>query len=241
MEPTIRARAKVPPELRLDDALALLRRSGRAAPIEDESDGWKRTQQVIDGLCELTLCDALTGLPNGEHFRQMLERELERVARMGDGASLLLIGVEHIKRAVDTSGSSARDAVLSAVAAILVRSVRKMDFVARLGEEDFAVILPGGLPQNTRGIAQRLRAVVARSAIRLPGELTLRVTASVGGASATPWRRMRAGTLIAAADRQLLAARSRRKDHISIDALPSTRISMEERLMLLGDPGRSDA
>jgi GGDEF domain-containing protein len=90
-------------------------------------------------------------------------------------------------------------------------------------------------PQHIRGIAERLRTVIARTPVLLSEEATVRVTASVGGASASPWRRMRAATLLAAADRQLMAARSRRKDHIAIDALPSMRVSLEERALLFGD------
>ena len=225
--------------LRLEEALALLRQSGYDLP-EDAPDA-ERIQQLIDGLCGLSGRDALTGLASADHFREVLDRELERVARMGDGVSLLLLGVDHVGRLIDTNGRAAGEAALRAVAAILVRSVRRMDFVARVGEEDFAVIVPGVAPQQVRRIAERLRAAVARTAVALSEEMTVRVTASVGGASASPWRRMRAGTLIAAADRQLLAARSRRRDHIAIDALPNTRVSIEERAMLFADPGEPQA
>lgn len=223
-------------DLRLEEALALLRHSGYETP-EDAPGDVERMQHLIDSLCDLSQRDALTGLANVDHFRQVLDRELERVARMGDGTSLLLLGIDHMAQLTDMNGRAAAEAALRTVAAILPRSVRGMDFVARVGEEDFAVIVPGVATQHTRRIAERLRAVIARTPIALSEEMTVRVTVSVGGASAPPWRRMRAGTLIAAADRQLLAARSRRRDHIAIDSLPNTRVSIEERAMLFADPG----
>ena len=232
MEQT-RARPLVLTDLRLDDALALLRDAGHESPADGDAE---RIQDIIDGLCELSARDALTGLATADYFRQALDRELERVARMGEGASLLLLGVDHMGRLKDVNGPAAADAALRTVAASLLRSVRRMDFVARVGEEDLAVILPGVASEHVRRIAERLRAAIARSPIVLPGEMTVRVTASIGGASAPPWRRMRAGTLIAAADRQLVAARSRKRDHIAIDPLPSTRVSIEERAMLFADP-----
>ena len=107
--------------LRLDDARALLKHDAQdSRQGVDESDS-AYLQRVIDGLCELSLKDPLTGLGNRRHFRAVLERSIEAVARSGDSVLLLMLDIDHFKSINDNHGHLAGDQVLQAIASCLAR------------------------------------------------------------------------------------------------------------------------
>ena len=111
-------------DLRLDDARALLAHDHTdSLPTPEESPA-VYLQKVIDHLCELSLKDPLTGLSNRRHFRNVLCREIDVVARSGESALLLMMDIDHFKKVNDTYGHSAGDAVLLAVAKCLASCVR---------------------------------------------------------------------------------------------------------------------
>ena len=78
-------------QLRLADACALLAHGSTGARPALEDSPVEYFQSVIDGLCELSLKDPLTGLANRRHFRAILEREIDIVARSGESALLLML------------------------------------------------------------------------------------------------------------------------------------------------------
>ena len=132
-------------QLRLDGALALLGETETAALPAAHTHPVGHLQGIIDGLCDLSLRDALTGTANRRHFDSILDRELDRVARSGDVALLLMIDVDHFKQVNDTYGHLIGDTVLQQVAAALAMCVRPMDTLARYGGEEFAIVLPACL------------------------------------------------------------------------------------------------
>ncbi|MFN3303195.1 MAG: GGDEF domain-containing protein, partial [Roseateles sp.] len=118
--------------LALDQALQLLQQAGALLPDEvPYSLPW--LQAVIDALCDLSSKDALTGLVNRRSFEMALAREVDRVARAGEAALLLMLDIDHFKAVNDTHGHGAGDQVIRAVAAAVVQTVRPMDLVARVG------------------------------------------------------------------------------------------------------------
>ena len=143
--------------LRLDVALQLLQQSGVSLPGTRESNpsGW--LQAVIDGLCELSSRDALTGLANRRQFELAMAREIDRVARAGEPALVLMIDIDHFKKVNDTHGHPAGDLVLREVGRALHDCIRPMDTVARFGGEEFAMILPNCPPAFGQTVAERLR------------------------------------------------------------------------------------
>lgn len=171
----------------------LIEQSGQQVPA-DPQHPQNFVQSVIDALCDLSSRDPLTGLSNRRSFTHVLEQELDRVARLGDDALLLMVDVDHFKRINDTHGHVVGDAVLRQLAARLLECVRPMDTVARFGGEEFAIVLPNCSHSYAEVVAERVRQSVASLPICVAG-LSLPVTVSVGGGIRTPVGALRGGHL----------------------------------------------
>jgi diguanylate cyclase (GGDEF)-like protein len=135
------------------------------------------TQEIM----RLASTDPLTGVANRRHFMERAAAEVERARRSGQALSLLMVDADHFKKVNDTYGHDVGDAVLTALAEALVRNVRPMDVVARLGGEEFAVLLPEASVAMAAESGERLRAAVA--ALRVPhGDVGVAFTVSIGAA-----------------------------------------------------------
>ena len=101
-------------------------------------------RQHADGtdLRQLADSDPLTGIPNRRVFERRIADELERARRYDQVVTLVLIDVDDFKRINDTCGHQVGDRVLKQLAALLKRELRTMDFVARIGGEEFVIVLP---------------------------------------------------------------------------------------------------
>jgi diguanylate cyclase len=229
--------AATPAALRLESALALLAQSGQALPAGDMHDAeW--LQALIDGLCALSSRDALTGLANRRHFESVLARELDRVARAGEPALLLMLDIDHFKRVNDTRGHVAGDLVIKAVANALQQSVRPMDTVARIGGEEFAIALPNCPPAFGPMVAERVRARIERCVVDVGlGESPVRVTVSIGGAFAPQWVRSNLALWMERADKQLYLAKSSGRNRAEFEPAAVSQVSAEEKGLLFAAPG----
>jgi diguanylate cyclase len=220
--------------LRVADALALIAQSGQPAPhAAPGSAAW--LQQVIDALCNLSSRDALTGLANRRHFESVLARELDRVARAGEPALLLMLDIDHFKRVNDQHGHGAGDEVLRTVARTLAQCVRPMDSVARIGGEEFAIALPNCPPAFGPMVAERIRARVERQPIALPhAAQPIHVTLSVGGAFAPQWVRSNLTFWLERADKQLYRAKAGGRNRAEFEPAAVSHVSAEEKGLLFG-------
>jgi diguanylate cyclase (GGDEF)-like protein len=111
----------------------------------------------IRHLEDLSITDELTGLLNRRGFRLELERALARARRRGETGVLLLCDLDRFKPVNDTFGHAAGDAVLRAVADLLLSQTRRSDYVARLGGDEFAIIMNDTMPKRATARAARLR------------------------------------------------------------------------------------
>lgn len=228
-------------QLRLDDARALLDHGMLVAlPSRDESP-LDFLQGVIDGLCELSLKDPLTGLGNRRHFRAVQERTIDGVARSGDPALLLMLDIDHFKSINDMHGHQAGDQVLQAIARCVASCVRPMDTVARYGGEEFSVVLPNCHTAFGATVAERIRATIEALVITISPTLSLQVTISIGGAYAPEWIRSTAELWTERADVQLYRAKKEGRNRVCLDHQQEIYVSAEEKHLLfghlaLGDP-----
>jgi diguanylate cyclase (GGDEF)-like protein len=214
-----------------DVALQLLHQSGHGPlPGEPMSDVW--LQALIDALVDLSSRDALTGLANRRSFELALAREIDRVARSGEPALLLTLDIDHFKRVNDTHGHAAGDLVIQAVARALADTVRPMDLVARVGGEEFSIVLPNCPAAFGPQVAERIRKRVARSPVDIaPGE-TVGVTVSVGGAFAPQWVRTTARLWMDRTDLQLYRAKSEGRNRCCLEPTAVPLVSAEEKGLL---------
>ena len=221
-------------DLRLDTAHALVVQAvGSETALRRELPS-RYLQGLIDGLCELSLKDPLTGLANRRHFRAVLEREIDRVTRSGEAALLLMIDIDHFKKVNDAHGHLAGDIVLQSVARTLGACVRPMDTLARYGGEEFAVVLPTCQAGFGSVVAERIRRAVANTPIKVSGSVELNVTVSIGGAYAMQWIRSTTLLWTDRADQMLYQAKATGRNRICIEEQPDSTVSAEEKSLLFG-------
>ncbi len=170
--------------------------------IRDVSD----RREATDAMRRSVSCDHLTGLANRRALYEAAELELRRWRRTPRPLSLLLVDADHFKAINDTHGHGAGDAVLRHLAAGLSATFRAVDVVARLGGEEFVVLLPGAALDNAEATALRLCQNIAGQTVHVGGE-PIRYTLSVGLA-AMDEDVDSVDALIARADRAMYAAKA---------------------------------
>lgn len=136
-------------------------------------------------LHEETRLDSLTGLHNRRAFEERIQREVQIAARDNTPLTLLMMDLDHFKQLNDTWGHALGDRALRTFGGVLLTVTGTRDAVARLGGEEFAILLPGRSPRSALSLAERLRATV--EGLRLSeGEELVRFTVSVGLSSLLP-------------------------------------------------------
>lgn len=145
-----------------------------------ESALQEQAKEISAYMCEART-DALTELPNRRAFNDEVTRRLNEWRRSGVPFSVVLIDIDHFKRLNDQFGHPAGDTVLAAVARTLRETMRDADMVARIGGEEFAVVLPRGDLVEACQAAERARQAIAQSAFCLEGR-SVAVTVSCGAA-----------------------------------------------------------
>ncbi|PTT88673.1 hypothetical protein DBR42_09290 [Pelomonas sp. HMWF004] len=168
-------------------------------------------------FASLVRTDTLTGVGNQRAFDEALRREFKRAQRQRSLLALAVLDLDHFKQFNSRHGSEAGDQALQRVAALLQeRLKRDTDVVARLGGEQFAVLLPGIGMAEAQGVLELLRDNLR--ALHLPGgqgDLTL----SVGLAAASPAHPyLTAQALLQAADEALYIAKHAGRDRLSLAA-----------------------
>jgi len=225
--------ARTPPALNLDNALQLLRQAGHSLPEGDpRSAGW--LQALVDGLVDLSSRDALTGLANRRSFELALAREIDRVARAGEPALLLALDIDHFKQVNDTHGHASGDLVLKAVAKALLECVRPMDMVARVGGEEFAIVMPNCAATFGETVAERVRRRVEAMPVAIGIAQQIQVSVSIGGAFAPQWVRSTPALWIERADVQLYRAKQQGRNRVCLEPSALSVVSAEEKALLFG-------
>ncbi len=133
-------------------------------------------QQANEKLASLARTDALTGLPNRMAANERLRDEFARFGRNRQAYAVLMLDVDLFKRINDTRGHAAGDQVLAEVGRRIRNLLRETDFAARVGGEEFLVILPATMPSQALDVAEKIRSAVASQ----PMADGIAVTVSIG-------------------------------------------------------------
>lgn len=176
-------------------------------------------QQNLDRLRAEADLDSLTGLANRRRFRKALSGEVERWRRYGVPCALLLLDIDHMKAINDQYGHPAGDLVIRHVASMLAEVSRDNDTAARLGGEEFALLLSNLNDDKAAQAAERLRLALAQQSIPSVGHISVSV-----GVAAVPAHANSERTIYAASDRALYVAKNEGRNRISVAPL------MQEKL-----------
>ncbi len=164
---------------------------------------------------QLATNDALTELPNRRHFIEAVDKEIARSARLGLPLAMCIVDIDHFKLINDKYGHIAGDDALRQLALVLRGFVRSGDIAARIGGEEFAVVLPETSAEDAAStFAETLREAIAQSTFTLHGE-DRKITVSVGIAGMCPGRQTRS-TLMHAADAALYRAKDEGRNCVRV-------------------------
>ena len=174
-----------------------------------------RTRTLLEFKAYLDVCeeaaftDHLTGLANRRRFERQLEREVGRVLRFERPFTLLMIDIDNFKNLNDTFGHDAGDDAIRRISRVLREGTRGIDLAARIGGEEFAVLLVETGQSAGLEVAERLR--VAIKALETPSGA--RITASIGVAEC-PTDAQTASGILKAADVALYEAKRNGRDRV---------------------------
>jgi diguanylate cyclase (GGDEF)-like protein/PAS domain S-box-containing protein len=146
----------------------------------------RRQHQLIEEIARLAMIDDLTRLPNRRHFDMQLDRRVAELNRFEWPFGVLMIDLDEFKGINDKFGHRTGDEILQMVARTLSANCRAFDTVARWGGEEFSAIIANVREDELRKVAEKLRAMVEASSLRLSDGEPLRITISIGGAVARP-------------------------------------------------------
>jgi two-component system cell cycle response regulator len=168
----------------------------------------ERVDRLIARLADAARTDALTGLLNRRGFQELMEVETERALRSSRPLAILVGDLDHFKHLNDRLGHAAGDLALRRFAEIASSASRRIDVVARIGGEEFALLLPDTEQHAAYLLAERLRRAAKEPSAPGDGELP---TVSFGVAS-FPTHAADAAALMHAADQALYAAKAMGRD-----------------------------
>ncbi|MEO8797058.1 MAG: GGDEF domain-containing protein [Polyangiaceae bacterium] len=167
-------------------------------------------------IYRLMTIDGLTELFNKRYFNEELERELQRATRYGRPLSLLLFDIDLFKNINDKFGHVAGDAFLKQLAQAVKEKLRAQDVLARVGGEEFAVILPEVDPEGAKITAEKIRAVVEATAFSFDGE-NMPATISIGVSTNGP-KLASPLSLYGAADAALYSAKATGRNRVVVSS-----------------------
>ena len=161
----------------------------------------EKVSELNHRLEKLTTTDPLTGASNRRAFESRLAQEFSLIERRPTLLSLIIIDVDRFKSINDIYGHAAGDSVLQSIVALLTKSARTIDMVARIGGEEFAIILPNTDEVGALMIAERMRAAVEN-------ELAPNISVTISLGVATLLKIEQASSLFVRADKAMYLAKN---------------------------------
>jgi diguanylate cyclase (GGDEF)-like protein len=201
-------------------------------------------QRTIEELTHQTRHDPLTGLANRRAFEKNLKLELERAYRSGSSLSLAILDLDDFKAVNDTYGHLCGDRVLMGIAAALLGHKRGYDMAARIGGEEFALILPGSGLMQAESSLERLLGEAREHRVTCEGvDEPVGVTCSVGLVCTKGKTPLSVERFVDLADKALYEAKALGKDRIVKAPIPdlmetpqATLVHAQEKQFLFTGP-----
>ena len=197
-----------------------------ATPLSSDAEQPEEMALVFRDITELTRIkhemerlahtDFLTGLANRRFFMQRLTEETERVKRGDQSMSVLLLDMDSFKNVNDTHGHDVGDRVLQVIASVTLEVKRVADVAARIGGEEFAILLPDTDREGAITLAQRLRRTINEQMIADAKGRPIQVTASIGVATMSH-SDTGLDHILTHADRALYRAKDAGRDRVCTD------------------------
>ena len=163
-------------------------------------------------LTELANIDPLTNIFNRRYFIEHAQTELERHERE---FSILLVDIDHFKKINDTYGHATGDQVLNKAVSVCSLVLRKEDILARLGGEEFVILLPDTSLKLANEIAERLRSAIENTQIRINTD-SVNITVSIGISFSSPRDAISLQELIRHADDAMYKAKDAGRNQVAI-------------------------
>jgi diguanylate cyclase (GGDEF)-like protein len=174
----------------------------------------EHNRRLVASLSAEARVDKLTGVLNRRGFDERVELELERSRREGSPVAVVSFDIDHFKRVNDAHGHELGDRVLTWLGTLISDQVRGLDIAARLGGEEFVLVVPGADAEEAAALAERIRSLVAgahdRARFGISGELAITVSAGVAATIAP----VDSHELLADADEALYAAKRGGRDRV---------------------------
>jgi len=195
-------------ELQVGERLQIL--VDRVASMELEAKGFR---DHLEEQRQKALLDPLTGLPNRAAWTERLDLELARLQRYGGDLLLAVLDIDHFKRINDDYGHLAGDKVLKIIAGELFKRLRKTDFIARFGGEEFVLLVPSTPMEGGLKLLDTLRSAIENCPFHFKGE---RVTITLSGGISSFSSAERSEQVFERADQALYRAKRGGRNRIEV-------------------------
>ncbi|GFM35397.1 GGDEF domain-containing protein [Desulfovibrio psychrotolerans] len=175
-----------------------------------------RLQKALEELTHQTEHDALTGLANRRAFTRHMRMEMERVERSNGQVSIAVLDIDDFKQVNDTYGHACGDEVLRVLAQVMRENIRAYDVAARIGGEEFALILPGAAALSAKALVERMLEAFRTRSFLCPPSPPFHCTFSCGVSCIRSKSLISSNKLLELADMALYEAKAHGKNRVHV-------------------------
>lgn len=195
------------------------------------ADIWEHWGQLLEDISFQRDHDALTGLHNRRYFEQELAMQVTRAERSGAELSLAIIDLDRFKNVNDSYGHTRGDEVLAYLGKLLLAGKRPYDLTARLGGEEFVILLPDTSILQAQTIVERLLAKFRKKVFKGNAKVSFTVTFSAGITSRWGKMRIPPEVLLDEADKAMYAAKASGRNAIKLSSAPQDGIRAQQSMV----------
>jgi diguanylate cyclase (GGDEF)-like protein len=169
---------------------------------------------LVERLDHAANHDYLTGLLTRGAFMPLGQEMVDRIAAQKGRLTVMVMDLDHFKEINDSHGHATGDRILIEVARVIQRNLRGTDLFARLGGEEFAILVPDIAKVDAQGLAQRIRKAVEQASIVAANDVPIHTTVSIGLLYRQPDQPIRIDTLLNEADRAMYEAKESGRNRV---------------------------